>query len=175
MVLAGFLKKYKVQVEEILRKTDFTESEVDQWLVIQYPDELLYTLSKHVRIDISELLYELLDLENAGIVRKVLSDYGLKRALESEVIYIYIPKNYRKEKTRFLSEILIEKNIYTFDKVPSAKYNLTGQQIYTDFLSRTERGKEFKEIEQKLLQYFVFVHDDSGSLLCHSAFKQTLK
>jgi len=175
MALERFLKKYEVKLEDVLAEIDFSLAEANQWFVIQYPDEWLYVLSKHVQKAISELLYELLEMENAGVVRKVSSEYGLKRAFESGMTYIFIPQSYRKEGSRFLVDILLEKKIYSFEQFPFARYNRAGQEIYTEFLSKTEKSQEFKEIEQALSNYFVLVHDASGSLLCHSDFKQTLK
>jgi len=175
MVLEKFLKQYDLELGDVLEELNFTATEVQQWKVIQYPDELLYKLSKRLKMDVSKLLYELLYLENAGDVRKTSSDYGLLRALETEVIYIFIPQTYRKEQSSFLRAILIEKNIFELEQIPLAKYNLFGQQIFQSFLSLAEKDEDFKKIEKQLVNYFVLVHDTSGSLLCHADFMKEPK
>ena len=175
MVLEKFLKQYDLELGDVLEELNFTATEVQQWKVIQYPDELLYKLSKRLKMDVRKLLYELLYLENAGDVRKTSSDYGLLRALETEVIYIFIPQTYRKEQSSFLREILIEKNIFELEQIPLAKYNLFGQQIFQSFLSLAEKDEDFKKIEKQLVNYFVLVHDTSGSLLCHADFMKEPK
>src|SRR5699024_12196064 len=99
MVLEKFLKQYDLELGDVLEELNFTATEVQQWKVIQYPDELLYKLSKRLKMDVSSLLYELLYLENAGDVRKTSSDYGLLKAHEIKVTYIFIHQTYRKERS----------------------------------------------------------------------------
>ncbi|MEY8292335.1 hypothetical protein AAK882_06775 [Carnobacteriaceae bacterium 52-44] len=175
MILEKYLKQYDLELGDVLGELNFTAAEVQQWKVIQYPDELLYKLSKRLKMDVSRLLYELLYLENAGDVRKTSSDYGLLKALETKVTYIFIPQTYRKEQSSFLRTLLIEKNIFELEQIPLTKYNLFGQQIFQSFLSLAEKDEDFKRIEKQLVNYFVLVHDTSGSLLCHADFLKESK
>lgn len=175
MILEKYLKQYDLELGDVLGELNFTAAEVQQWKVIQYPDELLYKLSKRLKMDVSKLLYELLYLENAGDVRKTSSDYGLLKAFETKVTYIFIPQTYRKEQSSFLRAILIEKNIFELEQIPLAKYNLFGQQIYQAFLSVAEKDEYFKKIEKQLTNYFVLIHDTSGSMLCHADFMKESK
>src|SRR5690625_1341725 len=101
MILEKYLKQYDLELGDVLEELNFTAAEVQQWKVIQYPDELLYKLSKRLKMDVSRLLYELLYLENAGHLRNTSSDYYLLNALETKVTYIYIPQKYRKEQSSF--------------------------------------------------------------------------
>lgn len=171
MVLDEYLRQHNQRLIDILEKSDYTAPEIKTWTVIQYPDELLYKVAKMTKKKVSLLLYELLQLENPGNVRRVASDYAFIKALENENTYIYIPKAYRKKQTKLLTDILIEKNIFEMELGPMAKFNIVGKKIYETFLLSLDKGEEFYRIENKLANYFVLVHDKQGSLLCHTHFK----
>lgn len=168
MILKDFLKRYNRQPEDVLKQIGLTETQMNTRQVIHYPDELLYVLAKEVNEDISVILYELLNLENPGNVRRAASDYSLFKAIENEARYIFIPQAYRKEQSKLLTDLLIEFDIFELELGPIAKYNFIGKKIYEVFLASTGKGEEFKKIENKLPDYFVLVHDDSGSLLAAS-------
>lgn len=170
MVLDTFLRQHNHELEDVLKRVDYTESQMKSWTVIQYPDELLYALRKITRKKISVILYELLQLENPGRIRRVASDYALLKAIENEVTYIFITKDYRKTQTKFLTDLLIEKEIFELELGPLAKYNFVGKKIYESFLVSLGRGEQYKKVEAQLADYFVLVHDSKGSLLCHSNF-----
>lgn len=171
MILKDYLNRYNQQLEDILDRIDYTPEQIAEWQVIQYPDELLYELSKRLKQDISIILYELLHLENPGAIRRVSGDYGLLKAFETEATYIFIPQTYRKEQSSFLTDVLIDKKVYELELGPIAKYNFLGKKIYELFLSSTDKSVEYNRIKDTLDDYFVLVHDDSGTLLCHERFK----
>lgn len=172
--LENFLNRYQLQLEDLLEGYDIPITEIIYSQVIQYPDEVVYAISKEIKEDVSVVLFELLYLENAGAVRRVASDYGLIQAFDSQVTYIFIPKNYRKEQTKLMTDILIEKDIFELDLGPYVKHNVVGQDIYRAFLATTERGSQYERISDLLKKYFVLVHDDSGTILCHQDFKKRL-
>ena len=165
MVLNEFLKKHNRESKKILKQIGFTEDQIQTRAVIHYPDELLYILSKEIDQQISVVLYELLQLENAGAIRRVVSDYGLLKAFESNTFYVFIPRSYRNEQSKLLTDLLLEKDIFELELGEIMKYNFIGKKIYEAFLMSTGKGEEFKKIEKKLINYFVFVHDEGGSLL----------
>ncbi len=165
MILDEFLKKHNRESQMILKQIGLTEDQIQTRAVIHYPDELLYVLSKEVDQPISVILYELLQLENAGAVRRVASDYGLIKAFESNTPYIFIPQAYRNEQSKLLTDLSIRKGIFELELGPIAKYNFIGKKIYEAFLISTGKGEEFQRIEEKLTHYFVLVHDQGGSLL----------
>lgn len=171
MVLDMFLRQNNHQLDDVLKRINYTESQITAWNVMQYPDELLYVLAQVTKKEISLILYELLHLENPMMIRKVSSDYGLLTAIENEAIYIYLPQTYRKEQTKLVTDVLIEMKIFELELGPIAKYNFVGKKIYEVFLASAGKGEEFLKIESQLANYFVLVHDDDGSLLCHENFK----
>lgn len=170
MVLNEFLKQNQVQMTDVLKKIDDTESRLENMSVIEYPDELLYVVSRATKKKVSLVLYELLHLENPGKIRKVNSDYALIKAFENEATYIYIPQMYRKEQTKLLTDVSIEKKIFELELGPLGKYNFIGKKIYEAFLLSTGKGEEYQRIEKALAEYFVLTHDEQGSLFCHAGF-----
>lgn len=165
MVLREFLKKYKRQPADVLQRTDYTETQIAEWEVIHYPDDLLYRLSKELDEEISVILYHLFRLENTGIIRKVSSDYALRSAIENEAAYVFVPAAYRKTQSKLLTDVAIELDIFELDLGPLAKYNFIGKKIYEVFLAGIPKGEEYQRIEDHLKNYYVFIHDDGGSLL----------
>lgn len=87
-------------------------------------------------------------------------------------MYIYIPFDYQNESTKFLTEILIEKEIYEPEIHPLARFNIIGKGIYKAFLSGIQKSQSYKRVELNLDHYFVLVHDKSGTVLCHERFKK---
>lgn len=172
MLLEEYLRDEKVDLDKIIKQNNLNKYELSTWKVIQYPDELIYALSRKLKKKPSLLLFELLHLENPGQVRRTATDYSLLKALENEVLYIFLPKAYRKEQTKFLTDILIDKNIFELEFHPLARFNIFGREIYKLFLSSTDKSKEFLRIEDILARYFVLVHDNSGTILCHSTFNK---
>lgn len=170
MLLDEYLEHSDVQVDEVLRRVKLKRDDVAAWTVIEYPDELIYRLSKETRKEPSLLLYELLELENPGQIRRTVTDYSLFKALESEVIYVFIPIGFRREQTKFLTDVMIEKNVFELDFHPLARYNFLGREIYKVFLESGEKSTDFERIEDNLTRYFVLIHDKSGTILCHSNF-----
>lgn len=175
MILYDFLHHDQQKLKAVLKKARITEDVVKNWHVIEYPDELLYALSKVVKRDISVILSELLAMENPGAIRQVLTDYSLLRAIESEVSYIFIPVTFRKEQTTFLTEILIDKKIFKNENIPLSRFNFIGIKIYEEFLKALPKSNEFKRTQAQRNQYFVLVHDKSGTLLSHNHFIQKIK
>lgn len=165
MVLREFLKKYKRQPMEILRQTDYTEEQIDNWSVIHYPDELLYVLSKELEEEISVILYHLFYIENPGYIRRVASDYALRSAFQSEAAYIFIPQAFRKTQSQLLTEVSVDLNFFELDLGPLAKYNIIGKKIYEVFLAGIGKSDDYYKIEDNLDHYYVLVHDDGGSIL----------
>jgi len=165
MVLKDFLKMYDGKIENVLNRLDYTEKQINQMSVIQYPDELLYVLSKEVEQEISIVLYELFHLENPLIIRRVASDYALIKAFENKAMYIFIPQAYREEQSKLLTDVLIKMDIFELELGPIARYNLFGKEIYKAFLTSAGKGEEYKKIADKLADYFVLTHDTQGSLL----------
>ncbi len=170
MLLEDYLRPKRISTKKIAERLGYSISEIAQWDVLEYPDELLYVLSRQTRKKISVLLYELLYLENKIAVRRVSGDYSLLRAIESKAPVIFIDRDYRKTQTQFLTDVLVEKNIYELELGPLAKFNLIGQAIYLAFLKSVGRSEEFKRIETHLSGYFVLVHDAGGSLLCLTSY-----
>lgn len=170
VVLSEFLKQNQIQMTEVLKKIDETESQLENMSVIEYPDEWLYVVSRATKKKVSLILYELLQLENPRLIRKVNSDYALIKAFENEITYIYLPQTYRKGQTKLLTDILIEKNIFELQLGVLGKYNFIGKKIYEAFLLSTGKGEEYQRIEKALAEYFVLAHDAQGSLLCHADF-----
>jgi len=175
MVLNDFLKEYHTKLEDVLNRVDYTEKQIKNMSVIQYSDELLYVLSTEVDQDLSVILYELFHLENPLTIRRVASDYALLKAVENNATYIFIPQGYRQGKSKLLTDLLIELDIFELDLGPIAKYNLFGKKIYESFLKSAGKGEEYKRIEGKVSDYFVLVHDDSGSLLASDMSGSTRK
>lgn len=165
MILDEFLKKHNRESQMILKQIGLTEDQIQTRAVIHYPDELLYVLSKEIDQPISVILYELLQLENAGAIRRAASYYGLIKAFENNTPYIFIPQAYRNEQSKLLTDLSIRKGIFELELGPIAKYNFIGKKIYEAFLLSTGKGEEFQRIEEKLMHYFVLVHDKGGSLL----------
>jgi len=165
MVLKDFLKMYDEKLENILDHIDYTEKQINQMSVIQYPDELLYVLAKEVEEDFSIVLYELFRLENPLTIRRAASDYALIKAFENKATYIFIPQAYRQEQSKLLTDVLIELDIFELELGPIARYNLFGREIYKAFLTSTGKGEAYKKIADKITDYFVLTHDTQGSLL----------
>lgn len=109
MILRDYLNQHNRKLKVVLNRIDYTANQLAEWQVIQYPDEVLYELSKALNQDISTILYGLLVLENPRFIRRVSSDYALLKAFETNATYIFIPQKYRKEQSSFLTEVLIEK------------------------------------------------------------------
>lgn len=172
MLLQKYLESTDISLLQLLNRLKLNPYELSKWEVINYPDELIYGLSKLLRKDPSQLFYELLQLESAGQIRRTASDYSLLKAIENEAMYVYIPIEYRKESSKFLTEILIEKEIYEVEVHPLSRFNIIGKGIYKAFLSGMPRSDEYKRIELTLNDYFVLVHDRSGTVLCHESFNE---
>ncbi len=170
MLLGDYLKPKGLSVKRVAERTGYSVKEIASWDVLEYPDELLYVLSRQTNKKISVLLYELLQFENKVPIRRVSSDYSLLRAFEGEAPMIFIEGEYRKTQTQFLTDVLLEKDIFDLELGPLAKFNLVGQAIYEAFLKGLGRTDAFKRIEERLRGYFVLVHDAGGSLLCRTSY-----
>ena len=170
MLLENYLRPKDLSFKRIVDHTEYSQSEVAKWDVLEYPDELLYQLCKQTKKEISVLLYELLFLENKVAVRRISADYSLMRAFESKAPVIFLDPDYRKTQSDFLTDVLVEKNIFDLELGPLAKFNIIGKTIYEGFLKTFGRSEEFKRLEDKILGYFVLVHDDGGTLLCSTSY-----
>lgn len=170
LVLSDYLNHDQENIRKIFKKVDIHMEEVETWEVIQYPDELLYAIKKITKKDVSVILAELLLLENPGQIRKIQTDYSLQKAMESEVFYVFITKDYEKEETTFLRDILVEKKVFEPDLPLFARFNLVGRQIYKEFLTRMPKSSEYNRLREHIANYFVLVHDDGGIILCHQNF-----
>lgn len=172
MLLQKYLEPTEVSLLWLLNRVKLKPYELSKWEVIHYPDELIYELAKVLGKSPSQLFYELLHLESIGQIRRTASDYSLLKAIENEAIYIYIPIDYRKESSKFLTEVLIEKEVYEPEIHPLARFNIIGKGIYKAFLSGIPKSDSYKRIELNLDCYFVLVHDESGTVLCHERFNE---
>lgn len=170
MLLEEFVRSKELSFKQIINKTEFSKSEVLEWDVLEYPDELLCQLSKQTYKKMSVLLYELLFLENKVGIRRVAGDYSLMRAFESRAPVIFLDPVYRKSHTNFLIDVLVEKNIFDLELGPLAKFNIIGKTIYEGFLKTFGRSDEFDRLEDQIREYFVLVHDDGGTLLCSTSY-----
>lgn len=172
MLLQKYLEPTEVSLLWLLDCVKVKPYELSKWDVIHYPDALIYELSKVLNKKPSQLFYELLNREIAGQIRRTSSDYSLLKAIENEAMYIYIPFDYQNESTKFLTEILIEKEIYEPEIHPLARFNIIGKGIYKAFLSGIQKSQSYKRVELNLDRYFVLVHDKSGTVLCHERFNK---
>lgn len=175
MLLQKYLEPTRVSLLKILSRVKLKPYELSKWNVIHYPDELIYELAKVLEKNPSQLFYELLHLESIGQIRRTASDYSLLKAIENEAMYIYIPIDYRKEFSKFLTEVLIEKEVYEPEVHPLAHFNIIGKGIYKAFLSGIPKSEFYKRIALNLDCYFVLVHDESGTILCHESFSEPRK
>lgn len=172
MLLEAYLERTDISLLPILSKVKLNPDALATWDVMHYPDDLIYELSKSLDKKPSEIFYDLLHLENPGQIRKTASDYSLSMALKNEAIYIFIPVDYRKEQSRFLTHIQIEKGIYEFEFHPIAQINVFGKAIYEAFMRGIPKDEDYQKIEKNLKRYFVLVNDKSGTILCHEYFNQ---
>lgn len=170
MVLEKYLNSKDLSLTRIIDHIGFSKHEVLTWDVLEYPDELLEQLSKQTHKKISVLLNELLFLENKVGIRRVAGDYSLMRAFESEAPVIFLDPEYRKSQTNFLADVLVEKDIFDMELGPLTKFNVLGKTIYEGFLKTFGRTDEFKRLQDQIKDYFVFVHDDGGTLLCSTSY-----
>lgn len=170
MILKEYLESKDLSFKRIISQVEFSKSEVLEWDVLEYPDELLCQLSKQTHKKMSVLLYELLFLENKVGIRRVASDYSLMRAFESKAPVIYLDPHYRKSQTNFLTDVLVEKDIFDLELGPLAKFNIIGKTIYEGFLKTFGRSDDFKRVEDQIRDYFILVHDDGGTLLCSTSY-----
>lgn len=170
MVLEKYVNSKDLSLIRIIDHIGFSKHEVLTWDVLEYPDELLEQLSKQTHKKISVLLNELLFLENKVGIRRVAGDYSLMRAFESEAPVIFLDPEYRKSQTNFLTDVLVEKDIFDMELGPLTKFNVLGKTIYEGFLKTFGRTDEFKRLQDQIKDYFVFVHDDGGTLLCSASY-----
>ena len=172
MLLENYLEPKDISFTWLLNRMKLNPDEVSDWDVIHYPDELIHILAKVLQKEPSQLFYELLNLESMGQIRKAGSDYSLLKAIDAEATYIYISKAFEDENSKFLTEILIENDLYEPDVHPLARFNRIGKDIYKVFLTALPKSDAYKRIETKLPYYFVLVHDKGGTILCHNDFNQ---
>lgn len=165
MVLDAYLQYYSSQWEDLLTETNYSKEQLRSLQVHDYPESLLKSISRMVEKDTSVVLVELLNLENPYIVAKAASDYSLRIAIQKQALYIFIPHAYRKEQTKFLTDVLIALGIFEAELGFIGKFNIFGQLIYEAFLSSLPKSEEYKQIENNLENYRVKAHDKSGSLL----------
>lgn len=170
MVLSEYLSHNPKRFKRVLEKAEMTIEEINNLEVIQYPDELLTALKKVTKKDVSFLLAELLLLENPGQIRKIQTDYSFRKALENEITYVFISREYREEQTQFLQDVFLEKNIIEPDLPVFARFNLFGLEIYKQFLKHAPKSDEFNRLRPQIVQYFVLAHDEDGTLLSHTHF-----
>lgn len=175
MVVSQYFNHDSKKVIKVLKKAEMTIEEVESLEVIQYPDELLYALKQVSKKEVSFLLAELLLLENPGQIRKIQTDYSFRKALESEITYLFISQGYREEETLFLRDVFLEKNIFEPEMPVLARFNLFGREIYKEFLKRTSKSDEFNRLRPQIDSYFILAHDKDGTLLSHKAFMKQIK
>lgn len=172
LLLQKYLEPKEISTLWLLNRVKLKPYELANWEVMQYPDALIYELAKVLEINPSQLFYELLKFESIAQIRRTASDYSLLKAIESDAMYIYIPIEFENEESKFLNEILIKKDIYDPEIHPLARFNIMGTTIYKAFLSRLPKSSSYKRIELNLEQYFVLVHDKSGTVLCHESYNK---
>lgn len=172
MLLQKYLESTEISLLWLLNRVKLRPYELSNWEVIHYPDELIYELAELLEKKPSQLFYELLNLESSGQIRRTASDYSLRTAITNDAMYLYIPAEYRMDPSKFLTEVLIEKEVYEFESNSLARFNIMGKAIYEVFLTALPKSDEFKRIEHFLRCYFVLVNDESGTILCHEHFNE---
>lgn len=172
ILLQKYLEPTEISLGWLLDRVKLRPYELSEWEVIHYPDELIYELAKILEKKPSQLFYELLSLETPGQIRRTATDYSLRTAIANEAMYLYIPIEYRKEPTKFLTEVLMEKEIYEAEPHPLARFNIIGKLIYEAFQSALPKSDEFHQIEFNLKRYFVLANDKGGTILCHDRFNE---
>lgn len=172
MLLQKYLESTEISLLWLLNRVKLRPYELSDWEVIHYPDELINELAKILEKNPSQLFYELLNLESSGQIRRTASDYSLRTAITNDAMYLYIPAEYRMDPSKFLTEVLIEKEVYEAKTHPLARFNVIGKLIYEAFQSALPKSDKFRRIELNLKCYFVLVNDEGGMILCHERFNE---
>ena len=143
LVIENYLLKNGRSLEELIGNSSYSETQLNFININDYSDSILRMVAKLVHKKKSIVLYELLLLENPRIIVSVSSDYALLVAIENRAPYIFITKTYRKKQTKFIQEVLVNKNIYELEFGWLAKFNFIGKMIQQAFISSLPKSEDF--------------------------------
>ena len=163
------LKRYLIdngkQIGDIIGKVDYSQAQLEGMDVILYPDSVLEIIGREVAKDASQVLFELLSLENKQQIIEVLSTEELAAAIKNQQPYIYITEPTRSENNRLINAVLSEKDRLGLELGSSGGVNILGEILYQFQALFSDESKEFKSLKSKLRHYYVKIHDKSGSVL----------
>lgn len=165
MLLGNYLKDYNVEVAGLLEKVNYSQSQLTNLTVINYPDSLIRLISERVHRSESSVWYELLKLENKQAVTKISNTEDLIEAVEERQAYIYIPEPVRSKQQRLVNSVLTEEDRLGFELGSRGTGNILAEIIYQLGMLLNKESRDFKRIKSKLRHYYVKVHDEHGSLL----------
>lgn len=165
MVLKRYLTKNGKKVGDVIGKVDYSEAQLEQLAVILYPEDVLETIGREVGKEMSQVLFELLSLENQQQIVEVFSAEELAAAIKKQQAYIYITEPARSENNRLVNSVLSEKDRLGLELGSSGQVNLLSEIFYQLQALFSNESKEFKTLKSKLRHYYVKIHDKNGSVL----------
>lgn len=165
MLLKNYLIAHGKQLGDIIGQVDYSPAQLEQMAVILYPEDVLETIGRAIDQAPSQVLFELLALENEQQIIKVSSTEELAVAIKSQQPYIYITEPIRNENKRLVNSVLSEKDRLGLELGSGGGVNLLGEVFYQLQALFNDESEEFKELKSKLRHYYVKVQDEKGSLL----------
>lgn len=165
MLLKNYLTEHGKQLGDIIGQVDYSPAHLEQIAVILYPEDVLETIGRAIDQSPSQVLFELLALENEQQIIKVAATEELAAAIKNQQPYIYITEAARNENKRLVNSVLSEKDRLGLELGSGGGVNLLGEVFYQLQALFSDESEEFKELKSKLRHYYVKVQDEKGSLL----------
>lgn len=165
MLLKSYLTEHGKQLGDIIGQVDYSPAQLEQMAVILYPEDVLETIGRAIDQSPSQVLFELLVLENEQQIIKVAATEELAAAIKNQQPYIYITEAARNENKRLVNSVLSEKDRLGLELGSAGSVNLLGEVFYQLQALFSDESEEFKELKSKLRHYYVKVQDEKGSLL----------
>ena len=165
MTVKQYVTERNLMLEPLLEAAKYSENQLAQLQVIQYPDVFVNELAKELNESPSKIWLDLLTLENPNQIIEIANREEFANAVEEQVPFIYIPDATRSDNHSLVNSVLTEEDRLGFELGSRGTGNILEEAIYQISLWFSKESPEFKRIKSKLRRYYVKVHDDGGTIL----------